>query len=210
MIIKFLLFLLSVAVLAAIPSFLWARQSPLETETSQSSTPAEMAPTETASIDRLTQPPVAQSFTNGPYTLVVEAVDSWRSPTAKATLTKAEATGDETLVWQKELPQQYGPRFSLVSSTGNVVLFDEYINVASPYAISLIDPTGNTIARYSFDDIQQTLATVSRADLTRQAASGWWISSGPTLDAAEQSALITTGGTTLEVDLATGELSRQD
>ncbi len=205
MIVKFLLFIVSVTVLAAIPSFLLARQSPFEMEASQP--PASID--ETASLDRLTHPPVTQSFTEGSYTLTIEAVDDWRSPTAKATLTKTEAQ-DEDIVWQKELPQQYGPRFSMVSSAGNVVLFDEYINVASPYAIALIDPTGTIIAQYSFDDIQQTLATVSRADLTRQAASGWWISSKPTLNATGASVLVETGGTTLEIDLATGELIRQD
>lgn len=160
---------------------------------------------ETASSDSLTRPPTRQTFTNGAYQLEIAAKDSWRSPSAVGKLYK-----NGTLLWQKDLPHQYGPRFSLVSPSGQVVLFDEYINVASLYAIALISPTGRTTRQYSFDDIKQALPDLAPADFTRQAASGWWISSLPTLAAADSLARVETGGTTLELDLATGELSRSD
>lgn len=160
---------------------------------------------EAASIDSLTRPPTRQTFTNGAYQLEIAAKDSWRSPSAVGKLYK-----NGKLLWQKDLPHQYGPRFSLVSPSGQVVLFDEYINVASLYAIALISPTGRTTRQYSFDDIKQALPDVAPADFTRQAASGWWISSLPTLAAAGNLARVETGGTTLELDLATGELSRSD
>lgn len=160
---------------------------------------------ETASLDSLTWPPMRQTFTNGAYQLEIAAKDSWRSPSAIGKLYK-----NGTLLWQKDLPHQYGPRFSLVSPSGQVILFDEYINVASPYAIALINPTGETTRQYSFDDIKQALPDVAPADFTQQAASGWWISSLPTLEAAGNLASVETGGTTLELNLATGELSRSE
>ncbi len=155
--------------------------------------------------DGLTYPPRRQTFTAGSYQFVVTATDQWQTPTATGTLYE----GDRRL-WQRNLPHEYGPRFVLVSVAGQVLLIDESINVASPYALTLLDPSGNVMAQYSFDDIKRMLG-VSSAELTRQATSGWWISAPPTLShAADRTgviALIPTGGTTLEVNLATGELN---
>ncbi len=173
----------------------------------QTSSPPDM---QTVTADQLTYPPRRQTFTTGSYQFVVAATNQWQTPTATGTLYE----GDRRL-WQSNLPHEYGPRFVLVSPTGQVLLVDEFINVASPYALTLLDRAGNVIAQYSFDDIKRTL-DVSSAELTQQATSGWWISAPPTLgstdDAAARSgaiALIQTGGTTLEVNLATGELNRR-
>jgi hypothetical protein len=155
--------------------------------------------------DRITHPPLRQSFVAAPYELVVAASDDWQTPLARLELHK-----DNALLWQKTLPHQYGPRFSLVTPKGQVVLFDEYINVASPYAITLIDTTGTEVVQHSFDDIKQVLADVAPAEITRQAARGLWMSDEPRLDAAGNHAVVKTGGTTLEIDLTTGELSRRD
>lgn len=155
--------------------------------------------------DRLALPPERQSTSNGAYRLEIVGETGWLPPTPTATL-----YNDNALLWQKQLPHQYGPRFALVGAGGQVVLLDEYINVASSYAIALIDPTGKETITYSFDDIQTFLQDISRAELTRQAASGWWISSQPQLDQTAQHALVETGGTTLQINLTTGELSRRD
>ncbi len=156
--------------------------------------------------DRMTHPPIQQVVENGAYQLEISTTDDWQTPAAIARLTQ-----DGGLLWQKDLPQHYGPRFFLVSSSGQVVLFDEYINVESDYAIALIAPSGNTTGQYSFDDIHQTLRqtadpNITRADLTRQATSGWWISAPPTLSKADNTAQVETGGTTLQLNLDTGEL----
>ena len=212
--IKLLFFLVGGSVILASVAF-WLAQQPALLPTNlaagETAEPNGVSPaavetvSETASLDRLTRPPTRQTFTNGAYQLEITAKDSWRSPSAIGKLYK-----NGTLLWQKDLPHQYGPRFSLVSPSGQVILFDEYINVASPYAIALVSSTGETTRQYSFDDIKQALPDVAPADFTRQAASGWWISSLPTLDAADNLARVETGGTTLELDLATGELSRSD
>lgn len=175
-----------------------------------------------SAADKIAHPPIQQIIESGAngtsgeneqYRLEIMAQDGWRSPVAISQLSE----GDR-LLWRQVLPHQYGPRFSLVSPNGYVVLFDEYINVASPYAIALIHPNGTTIAQYSFDDIQATLH-VARADITRQAASGWWISAPPTLNESFNEsfnksfndsnlvARVETGGMLLELDLTTGELT---
>ncbi len=151
--------------------------------------------------DRIALPPVRQTFTNGPYKLVISAKDQWQTP-----MTVGQLYEGSTLRWQKDLPHEYGPRFALISSAGQVLLLDEFINVASPYALTLINPAGELVVQRSFDSVQKAL-DISSATLTQQATSGWWISAPPGLNARGDRALVQTGGTTLEIDLTTGELS---
>ncbi|NJM96309.1 MAG: hypothetical protein HC800_03050 [Phormidesmis sp. RL_2_1] len=208
---KLLLSLLAITVVAALVTF-WPHQTtisqliPSQSDTAPDTatdTAPDTAPdTVTASgSDQLAHPPVYQAFTAGPYKLVIHAKDDWQTPAVSSQFYE-----NEILRWQKDLPHQYGPRFALVSPQGQVLLLDEFINVASPHALTLINADGQTIVRYSFDDIKAALA-VSAADLTRQATSGWWITTPPLLDLAHDLALISTGGTTLAVDLTTGELN---
>lgn len=163
------------------------------------------APTEGSGLvsDRISHPPVRQTTQRGDYQLVIAADDGWKTPTVTSELYQGP-----TLLWQKALPHQYGPRYSLIGTNGQVLLVDEYINVASPHALTLISADGETVAQYGFDDIQTALS-VSRADLTRAATSGWWVSAEPVLNEAGDRAWIQAGGATLEVDLNTGQLSRR-
>ncbi len=163
----------------------------------------ELSIASTASPDRIARPPLRQTFTHAPYQLVISARDSWQTP-----LTTGQLYEGSALRWQKDLPHEYGPRFALVSPAGQVLLLDEFINVASPYALTLLNPNGEIVMQRSFDDVQKALH-LSPAALTRQAVSGWWISAPPRLSAQGDHALIKTGGTTLEVDLTTGTLSRR-
>ena len=160
---------------------------------------------EAISRDRLTHPPKSQAVTAGSYRLTLQAADQWQPPTVTAAL-----YDDNRLQWQQTLPHQYGPKFALVSPSGQTALFDEYINIASEYAIAIISPTSEITHTYSFDDIhqvlQQTNPTLTRAVLTQKATTGWWIAAAPTLNDTGTHALIPTGGTTLQVDLTTGEL----
>ncbi len=153
--------------------------------------------------DRIAQPPLRQIFTNEPYRLVISAADQWQTPRVRGQLYEGD-----TLRWQKDLPHEYGPRFALIGPAGQVLLLDEFINVASPYALTLIDLDGEVVVQRSFDDVQKAL-DISPAILTEQATSGWWISAPPSLNGRGSHALVETGGTTLKVDLATGELSRR-
>ena len=198
--------LLAMLIVIAIAS-LWPQRS-VQSPRAQEQPAAATAMETNSTDDRLAYPPDRQTFTSGAYQFVITAVDQWQTPAATGTLYRAG-----TRLWQRDLPHEYGPRFVLVSPTGQVLLLDEFINVASPYALTLLEAEGDAIAQYSFDDIKRTL-DVSSAALTQQATSGWWISASPRLStegaSAGQQALIQTGGTTLEVDLNTGVLTRCD
>lgn len=160
--------------------------------------------------DSLSHPPLTQSFVTGSYRFVVAATDDWQTPAAIGQLYRGDS-----LLWESSLPQQYGPRFVVVGTQGHVLLVDEFINVASPYALLLLDAAGEPIATYAFEDIQQVLS-VSAADLTQQATSGWWVSSAPQVEPTaagqfdgrllEETVFISAGGRRLAVDLLTGEL----
>ena len=163
-------------------------------------------PTGAMASDQLVHPPISQSFETGDYRFVVTGADEWQTPVATGQMYQGDS-----LLWEKPLPQQYGPRFVVVGERGQVLLVDEFINVASPYALMLLDAAGEPVATYAFEDIQQVLS-VSAADLTRQATSGWWVSAAPQLRQLEDSTageavLISAGGTYLVVNLSAGELA---
>ena len=179
--------------------------SPAPTSDAQPSTVISIeAKNEKIGGDRLAHPPIRQTFTTSPYRLVIAAEDNWETP-----LTKAQLFRDEILLWENALPHQYGPKLVLISTEGNVLLLDEFINVASPHAITLIDSTGSTVAQHSFKDIQIAL-NLSAADLTKQATTGWWISAPPKLIESANCATIRTGNTTLGIDLSTGTIGQLD
>jgi hypothetical protein len=198
---KFFLPLLTITAIASIATFYAGFQSGQSDALNPSASAASAEPEVTMATDSIRQPPVRQTIEAAPYQFNVVASDRWQTPMAKG-----EFYEGDHLLWQQDLPHQYGPRYSLIGQQGQVLLIDEYINVASPYALTVIAPDGQVTAQYSFDDIQSTLA-VPRADIVRQAASGWWVSAPPTLSADGQTALIATGGTRLQVDLATGRIS---
>ena len=155
----------------------------------------------TASGDRLAHPPIRQTFADEPYQLVIFAEDSWETPLARAVFSQSD-----DILWEKALPHQYGPKFVSISAQGYVLLLDEFINVASPHAITLIDTNGKVVAQHSFKDIERTLQ-VSAADLTKQATTGWWISAPPVLNPSGDRATVAAGGTLLDINLTTGEIS---
>ncbi|MEO0458274.1 MAG: hypothetical protein AAF152_17065 [Cyanobacteria bacterium P01_A01_bin.114] len=156
--------------------------------------------------DAIALPPELQIYhsENGDYKLEVSTADGWATSQAEGRLYRLSG-GDETLLWQQTLPQAYGPRFVAMGAGGQVLLLDEYINVASPYAVMVIDVSGEVLAQHSFDDVQAVL-NVSRAAIVEQAESGWWLSGSPEMsDAAHVS--VATSGKTLMIDLNDGQLS---
>ncbi|MEM8810103.1 MAG: hypothetical protein AAGF01_29135, partial [Cyanobacteria bacterium P01_G01_bin.38] len=108
-------------------------------------------------------------------------------------------------LWQQPLPQEYGPRFVSVGAEGEVLLLDEYINVASPYAVMVMDLSGEVVAQHSFDDVQ-AVVDIPRAEMVEQAETGWWISASPEWEGDAQVS-VATSGKTLVIDLTNGQLS---
>ena len=125
----------------------------------------------------------------------------------RTTASLFETMGDRCQqVWSRPLPHSYGPRLGLVNDRGTVVLLDEWINVASPYAIVVMGPDGEVKAQHSFDDIV-AVADQSRAAVVEQAAQGFWIAGRPALNRSGSQVSIPTAGGQLTLDLTTGDLS---
>lgn len=118
-------------------------------------------------------------------------------------------TGSGKLIWQKILPHEQGPRDALVTNDGHTVLADEWINVASPHAIVLLDRAGGAIAHFSAEDIFRTLG-VQKQVVVSKASHGVWITDGPTVTLDGKSVVFHSGGRTLTLHLADGHLAVSD
>ncbi|MCX6629476.1 MAG: hypothetical protein NTW28_17805 [Candidatus Solibacter sp.] len=113
------------------------------------------------------------------------------------------------VVWQRELPHHHGPRRVLVADDGRVLLVDEWINVVSPFALTLIAADGGELAHYSAEQVLSLLA-VPRKAITEHARFGPWITDGPTLSADGDWVLFKAGGRSLKLRLADGRISVED
>ena len=85
-------------------------------------------------------PPLSIEHTSSDdsYSFLISSIDGWRTPFPNGVLTRKIHESRKTL-WKGLLPLQYGPRFVLVSKTGTVVLFDDFINIKPRYAIYIIN-----------------------------------------------------------------------
>lgn len=142
---------------------------------------------------------------NGRYAFIVHSSDAWQSKRATGRLLKNTSAGQE-LEWERVLPQEYGPRYFLVGNQGQTVLFDEWINVKSRYAVVLIHHQKNLEVSHDFEAVAKILG-VPVAAITARAKHGWWIEGIPSLDSTGTSAIVATAGKCLVIDLNTGLLS---
>jgi len=168
-------------------------------------TPPEIAEAVMVARDAIPRPSQLRYIQSpgGHFHLVLTAVPEAgaRSVTAALYENKAEHC---QLVWNQPIPQEYGPRYALVTEKGQTLFLDEWINVASPYAIVVIDKAGSTVAQYGFDDVVGVTGS-PRADIVAQAQQGFWLGGEPVLLSHHQVAVPTAGGR-LTIDLKTGEL----
>jgi hypothetical protein len=100
-------------------------------------------PNETDPGDAIATPPTEQSYLspNGHYRFEITTPDHWQTQTATGKLYRIQSN-QATLLWQSPLPQHYGPRFTVLGPAGQILMLDEAINVASPYAILLLSSEG--------------------------------------------------------------------
>lgn len=158
--------------------------------------------------DEMPLPPTEQIRVSddGQYVLEITALDEWASTNAIASLYRnSNSGGERELLWQRSLPHSYGPKYALVGNQGQVVMLDEWINVASPYAVMVIDQNDNLLSQTSFDRLQMLLA-VPPHQIVDQAMQGWWISAPPKLNTESVAVTVKTAGKQLIIDLTTGEL----
>lgn len=158
-------------------------------------------------VDTIDLPPGRReaSSSEGRYTLVLTSLDGWETYRVKAELYEGRPA-DRHSVWQRELPHNYGPRRALVSGQGEVLLADEWINVLSKYALTLIDRQNRMVAQYSAEQVIAALGVPIR-EVGSHAKAGPWITDGPSVSPDGRSALITAGGRVLAISLADGKLS---
>jgi hypothetical protein len=153
--------------------------------------------------DAIDLPPLErrEASLSGVYTLVMRAVDGWKTPFVFATLKSASGR----IVWERQLPHQHGPRRALVTDDGYVLLVDDWINVVSPRALMLLDPTGKTLVTHSAEEIFKLLS-VPLPSITEHARFGPWLTDGPDLAADSRVARFRAGGRTFEIDLHKGRI----
>ena len=157
--------------------------------------------------DFISLPPAQQEFSSpkGQYIFVLSTGDHWVSKQAVGELFEV-SEGSRQSLWTRTLPHEYGPRYVLVSHQGQVLLLDEWINVASQHAVMLFSRDNDLVAHHNFDALQEILE-VPRANIVDMASYGWWITSPPTLDQPDQAVRVETAGKVLIIKLEDGELS---
>ena len=152
--------------------------------------------------DSITLPPASRvvESQNGVFRFRVYTNDNWRTPFPQGTLSVGSSSV-QRVAWQGELPQHYGPRFTLVTTNGNVILLDGWLNIKPSYAVTILKGGQGSLVSFSYEDVLRSLR-VSPAVLAEKARFGsWWITSKPSLDASGNLALIPAGGKTLIVDV---------
>ncbi len=127
---------------------------------------------------------------------------------ATGELTDQAAPG-QPVRWQMTLPQTQGPRHALVTDGGTAVMFDSWLNVASPHAIVVVSPDGRLLAVYSFEAVVAVLQ-VSRRKVVQLARLGFWLSAEPVLSGDGNRVLLEAGGRHLSLCLTDGRISVTD
>ena len=94
----------------------------------------------------------------------------------------------------------------MVNDEGQVLLVDEWINVKSRRALTLIDHQNHVVAEHAYEALQATLG-VPGPEIVRLSRHGYWLQAAPRLDQAGGHALLQGGGKLLSVDMTTGALS---
>jgi hypothetical protein len=157
--------------------------------------------------DRIVLPPEQREVLSptGRFVLVLATADKWKTPRVSAELYRIRAA-QRQLIWKRDLPHYHGPRRVLVSDRGEVLLVDEWINVVSRYALTIIDPENRIVASYKAEQVF-TVLDVPLREITSRAKAGPWITDGPVFSPDGKFALITAGGRTLEVRLSDGRLT---
>jgi hypothetical protein len=157
--------------------------------------------------DRVTLPPQRSEFTSssGQFCFVLTGSERWQPPRSDGELWKIE-DGIRHRLWKRSLPHRFRPRYVVVADNGNVLLFDEWLNMESPYAITLLNSRNDVVATYSFNHIQQIL-NIPAQQIIRMAKHGWWITEPPVVDQQTHHVRVKSAGLQLAIDPETGSIS---
>jgi hypothetical protein len=95
----------------------------------------------------------------------------------------------------------------MVGDKGNVLLIDEWANIASRYAVMVVDRENRPIAQHDFEAVRKVLG-VPAAQVAQMARHGVWIVRAPVWDIPGVRVLIEAAGKTLRVDISNGAIGR--
>lgn len=110
------------------------------------------------------------------------------------------------LVWTRELPHRPRPRFAFVDDQCQVVLLDEWLNVRSALAVTVIDKNNRTVSVHDLEAVRAAL-DVPIGALAAQARHGVWIQAPPVPGAQGDAVEVAAGGRTLVIRMRDGALS---
>ena len=152
------------------------------------------SPVQSSIMDRRITPDEIRKFTSesGKFVLTIASLDHWKTRQAVASLFEGKRR-----IWTLKLPHSHGPRTASVTNAGVVVLFDEWVNIASDFAITSIPISGENHHVWSYADVQLALG-VSNATLNSMAKLGPWLTSLPTVNG--DFVQVKAAGMTLTVD----------
>jgi hypothetical protein len=108
--------------------------------------------------------------------------------------------------FRRDLPHEYRPRFAAVSDEGHVLLLDEWINIASRYAVMVLDAKNEVVAEHDFHAVANALG-VPGSEIVPLARHGSWLQSPPSLGPGEETATVEAAGKVLRINLRDGTLS---
>lgn len=158
--------------------------------------------------DAMSLPPLRREFMSQGknYVFVVASSDRWQSGQAQGKLFQVTKTG-RNLLWTRKLSHLYGPRYSLVTNRGQVLLVDEWIHQPSEHTIQLFDRHNSLVVEYSFHRLLQLMdiSAAQRQAKTRQNYMA--IIAPPSLDEDEIGANLEFLGKKASLDVLTGNLS---
>lgn len=170
--------------------------------------PASTAETVSQHPDSIAIPPPREIVKSpgGKYSFVILTHGDVRTYKSRYSTGELHRNDGSRAVWTQRLPHELRPRFALVNDDGQVLLVDEWINVKSRRAITLIDRQNRVVAEHPYAAVQ-TLLGVPAAQIVRMARHGYWLQAPPRLAPTGKLALLEGGGKTLSVDMTTGALS---
>jgi hypothetical protein len=163
-----------------------------------------------AANDSTTLPPISRvvQSTNKAYSFRIITTDNWRTPFPQGVLTSG-SNAKLPLAWRGKLPQHYGPRYFLVSSTGDVILVDGWLNTKPTPAIAILYKGKGPWVHYEFDAVAHSLGVPLSLLAEKARLGSWWISGKPYLDTSESRLLIPAGGKNVVIDLRRQTLGSQ-
>jgi hypothetical protein len=142
----------------------------------------------------------------GHYSFVISVYGDSRDYKSRYSTGELHRNDGSRALWTRRLPHELRPRFVVVNDDGQVLLVDEWINVKSRRALTLIDRQNQVVAEHPYADVQTVLG-VPGSQIVRLSKLGYWLQAPPRLDHAGHHALLEGGGKLLSVDMTTGALS---